>query len=232
MENPFVKPIEQPQLPAQIAANAQIQAAQKLLQEAVAPQVAGNGGKVETSQPLLAESMLVSGGISGGSAVLASYASVFSSRLASSGVARATLESSAQIAFNPASAEVARRLLPAGIQSVEQGAIRSVATNYNVLSSMRMSTTSSPFVRAVGTAALIGASNYALDQALALNDPKAEAWYSTGKGATIFAPTMIESVGYGAGMAIPGLDGRTRLGIIASSWVIGRAANLITDKLR
>lgn len=231
MEDPRFKPIEQPQLPAQIAANAQIQAAQKLLQEAVVPELPGNGRKRETSQ---LEPMLVSagigGGISGCSAVLATYANALSGRIASSGFARATLESCAQFAFNSTSVEVARKLLPEGIHSIEQGASKSVTINQNLLSSMRM--VSSPFARAVGTAVLIGAWNYSFDQALTLNDPKAEAWYSTGKGSTIFAPTMIESIWYGAGMGIPGLNGRTRLAIIGSSWVLGRAANFnsIRDK--
>lgn len=89
-------------------------------------------------------------------------------------------------------------------------------------------------LRGAAIAGVMTGINYALDETVRSHDPESKSWMSLAPSvqapyrSSIFAPTLIESVGYGlAG----GLRGAPLAGVVATSWVVGRAANYLTTKV-
>lgn len=206
MENPFHKQADNdlrlPEVPA-LNLNNIVNPPHKLLAEAVV-KVAAGMGKVDAPSPLLGDDLL----------------------------------STSATAVISASATRAGSNLLGGTRYVSLGLSRLGADAINPMTgeSLRSSWTmaeSTSLKSVLKTTALITAGNYALDQALKAADPKAEAWYSLRAtesrpyNSTIFAPTLTESVGYGAALMANRLSGRARLGVVAGSWVAGRLSNLL-----
>lgn len=211
MENPFHKPAENqlrlPEVQGLNLNNIANPPPQKLLAEAIVNVAAGKA-RVEVHNPSLCDDLLSTSATAliSASAMRSGASLIGGSRYVSLGLSRVGADTALQ-AVNPMTGESLR-------------------------SSWTM-TQSASLKGAVKATALITAGNYALDQALRTADPNANAWYSLRAtesrpyNSTIFAPTITESVGYGAAFMANGLSGRARLGVVAGSWVVGRLSNLL-----
>lgn len=221
MENPLLRPPGENMLRLAEVPGANLQnfanPAQRLLADAF-PAV----GKIkveEEQRPLLLEEMLPDAAAAGVAALATGYGGrLLGTRSVSLGLSRIGAD--------------------AATRTIGQLTTRSIGqtAELGIISSSRM--TSMPSLRsAIGTAALISAGNYGLDQVMREADPDGKAWYSLNPTtsrpytSTIFAPTMTESAGYGAACLARGLSGRARMGVVAGSWVVGRIANALEDKL-
>lgn len=233
MENPFLE-AQKPNDGNQIAAAAlnanlnfnallQQQPRQQLVAnevKVVAPVPAGKLGQLSVSRPLLAEEMIVTSAVAGGTATAVGLASeLLGPRMVSMGL--------------PRIGNVAVQTIESGAMKIGSQAIRS-----DLLAVQRMTSYSStPFLRAALTVGTITAANYALDQALTAADPKGESWYSLGPtegkpyNSTIFAPTIVESVGYGLAYGLRGIGPRGTAAIVAGSWTVGRLSNVLEHRL-
>ncbi len=92
-------------------------------------------------------------------------------------------------------------------------------------------------LRGAGTAAIMTAGTYGIDEMARKYDPNGEKWYSLAPTernpyhSTIFAPTLVENVAYGLTGAIS-LAGKPRFGMLATGWLLGRVTNVIDNKFR
>lgn len=211
MENPFHRPAENqlrlPELPALNLNNIVNPPPQRLVAEAIVNVAAGKT-KIEVQRPLLGEDLLSTSAtaVISASAMRSGASLLGGSRHVSLGLSRLGTDAGLQ-AINPMTGESMR----SSWTMAESTSLKSV----------------------LKTTALITAGNYALDQTLKAVDPKANAWYSLHAtesrpyNSTIFAPTVTESVGYGAALMANRLSGRARFGVVAGSWVVGRLSNLL-----